>query len=253
MYENYLRSYSHSLRAEEDRKMHVVTVACFLVFTFTIAECKHLIDKRQDLSCVNISPSLLECLNDFAAGDFTLLCNTDCGSEIQSYFEVCNPSSLEAYMEGYNQICGELSSGSGSGDDACLPINFSSELEDCLNSYASITPGTTVSDSPACTSECRYEIEDYADRCLNATAQMYKDVYRIACGLPSGESSGLRAKHFILLYMYVFRLFHGSNLASIRILHGYIIVWIRWCIHVCICMKEYSPLSICNNTCYGTP
>ena len=181
--------------------MYMVAVACALVFTFTIAECKHIIDKRQVPPCgEEFSPDLEECmdalLESIINGTALIhLCSADCRAEIQSYFEICDPSNLEGFFQTYDQLCGE--SPSGSGDDACLPINFSDELEDCLNSYASIAPGTTVSDSPACSSECRYEIEDYADRCLNVTAQMYKDEYRSACGLTSGKSSsfGLRVKH----------------------------------------------------------
>ena len=178
--------------------MHVIVVACALVFTFTIAECKHLIDKRQEPPCsVDFSPDLQECMDallESIVNSTALihLCSDDCRAEIQSYFEICDPSVLEDALQTHDQLCGE--SPSGSGDDACLPINFSSELEDCLNSYASITPGTTASESPACTSECRYEIEDYADRCLNATAQMYKDEYRSACG-GKLNSCDLRVKH----------------------------------------------------------
>ena len=179
-----------------DRNMHNNMIAAVvLVFTFTIAECKHIIDKKQlppDPSCQIISPDLQRCIDALDPVDNTVFCDTDCEAELLSFIEVCVPSVLEEFIQGYAVLCGEPTSGSGdpsgSGDDACLPINFSSDLEDCLNSYAAITPGTTVSDSPACSPECSYEIEDYADRCLSTTtAQMYKDEYRRVCGLPSGE------------------------------------------------------------------
>ena len=68
--------------------------------------------------------------------------------------------------------------------------NLSSELRRCLISYALVTASSNVSNSPACSIQCRNEISNHADRCFsaNTTAQMYKDKYNKTCGHSSGES-----------------------------------------------------------------
>ena len=163
---------------------------CLLVFTFTISECglTKVLNKKQDIpaDCTDINPDLLDCIDNIY--DTTAVCSFKCRSEIESYFGRCfadySGISLEELREEYDQLCGEPSTVVF---DYCQPTNFNSRLEDCLISYGLINLGTTVTDSPACTCECRTEIEDYVERCFNTqTGQIYKDEYNAACGEASG-------------------------------------------------------------------
>ena len=158
------------------------------MFTFTIAECglTELL-KKQDIpaDCINISPDLEDCIYNF--DDITVACSFRCRSEVESFYERCAADSgisIETLREVYDQLCGEPSTVPVS---ICQPTNFNSRLEDCLISYGLINLDTTVTDSPACTCECRTEIEDYVERCFDTqTGRIYKDEYNTACGEASG-------------------------------------------------------------------
>ena len=83
-------------------------------------------------------------------------------------------------------------------DDSCQLSNLDTNLRDCISSFEDITSATSGGDnsgygsggsssgnSLACSSECRYELDDYYVRCTdNADFQAFSEAYNSICDSP---------------------------------------------------------------------
>ena len=174
----------------------MIAGVCLLVFTFTIAECGHVISKKQttdsptDNSCIP-SPDLQQCFSR-ASVDTTVFCVSHCRSEIIAYYMRClDGAALDSIIEALNLLCDMI-------PDPCQPSNLDTHLRDCIDSFEYITPTNTSGDSSgghgsgrgsgdslACSSECRSQLEDYYEMCTdNATLQAFRETYNSLCDTP---------------------------------------------------------------------
>ena len=150
-----------------------------------------------DNSC-QISANLQDCF-DSVASDPTVMCSPRCWPELAGYYESClGEVALDRLRQVYSSIC-NIPDMPGI-DDSCLLSNMNRNFTDCINSLGGITSAATGGDSPACTSECRSDIEDYIERCLDtAIARAFVNVLNAVCDKPSSESG-----NYILVHVQLY-------------------------------------------------
>ena len=123
--------------------------------------------------------------------------SSECRYELDDYYVRCTDNTdFQAFSEAYNFVCG---SPDMSGiDDSCQLSNLDTNLRDCISSFEDITSATSGGDnsgygsggsssgnSLACSSECRYELDDYYVRCTdNTDFQAFSEAYNFVCGSP---------------------------------------------------------------------
>ena len=154
-----------------------------------------------DDSCINVPPNIQDSVDSFDDNDLTTGCTSMCRFELEAHFERCSPADIEAFREAYNFVCGSRDM-SGI-DDSCQLSNLNTNLRDCISSFEDITSassggdnsgygsgGSSSGNSLACSSECRYELDDYYVRCTdNTDFQAFSEAYNSVCGSP--DTSGI--------------------------------------------------------------
>ena len=144
------------------KSLMIVTVACFLVLTFTT--------RAFAVTCTDLSNSgsdLFNCATDYATNPDSI-CSGTCKDLLFKYADEClgTQAAADAYKEGINTVCEPNVC-----SEATTP---GSDLLNCIRSYA------TDPDS-VCSGDCNDELLEYADECLGVGADTYKDTLNTVC------------------------------------------------------------------------
>ena len=128
----------------------MIAGVCLLALTFTITEA---LERKQDANeCFNLGTQALSCLNDLAAADLTPICNGNCRSILENYYDTCNPPARELF----DQACDSVNNGGDGHSAGCdAPSN---RVQSCLADL------TGLADS-VCNGSCQAILDDYYSDC----------------------------------------------------------------------------------------
>ena len=167
----------------------MITGLYLLALAFTIGECEHVLEKKQDVTCQSPSPGL-DCIGRLADGLYRDLCipgstHSVCRCRVEDFLERCtndHPAALQYFTEQYDalylQICGTASTPCSDGPDPDPCINRSPYLQGCIDRFMN-------NDGTICSSGCESDLEDHYESCSDDTAlQNFRDAYNSLCNVP---------------------------------------------------------------------
>ena len=155
---------THLLHKKMKTSVMISGVCCLLALSFTLSECD------EHINCTSIDSDLQDCIDEFTDSrkNTDILCEGDCRSTLEDYADDCLGLLAESYKAALDEVC---KIGAVNCEDTGDPT---SELGKCNDDF-------TADPENVC-DDCRSALEEYADACLDAAAEGFKDRLDEACG-----------------------------------------------------------------------